>query len=1208
MTSDRAFSGPAALREVLTAAGGDPPTGRELAEVLWLATHIRPEPEPDAGIGTAAGAWPEAAPRLPQRGPAQRATIPHGASPRGMDPPRTPPGGAVPDPGSADTPFAHSPDGRVPLHRPAPPPVTGPAPPPVPDARAEVLTPAPPMISHPLAVQRALRPLRRTVPSARERELDETGTAHRIASLGARRGQWLPELRPAPERWLHLRFVLDRGPTMAMWEPLAHDLYTAFGQTGAFRTVELVRLGADGSVPPRQWTAGRTMVLILSDMMGPQWRPGATGAAGAAGRQWYRTLRRWTRELPVAVVQPLPERMWRHTPPAPVPGLFTAAGPGAPNTALRFTPYDGEARGVPVPVLEPAPEWLHHWAGLVASPAGTEFPGAAALLTDGTPAGPSVTLPGEAGDGLIPRHVPARELVLRFRSVASPQAVRLAAHLAVGPPHLPVMRLVQAAVEERPQPQHLAEVVLSGMLTAVPGPAGSYDFRPGVRELLLGALSRTGLAHTVDLLERVGAVIESRAGSARGEFRALLGGDGPAGDGRAAGEPFALVSRESVRLLRGPEPPGGPASGNGERVLAGRYRLVEVIERGTHGVVWRAYDRERDREQDRGRTVTVKIFERPGMRDSLLAMARSEHESTAVLRHPGVVKMREHGTDGGVVYLVSEALRGSSLAGLLAENGHRPLPIAEITDIAAQVIDVLSYAWKRGVRPEPPSLTNIIRLSDGMVKLRGFGGALPDDDTYDELHALGRVLYELATGVDPFGAAHSWRPPRELRPDLPAALESAIMDLLSGAAETRRRGADALRSSGVPGSTWQYGVLGPLRAMHGGRDRAPASNAVRAVLSRLLLARGELVSHEELGFALEGTSTPWDWSQVADAVDLLLDEGHAVEGPDGQYRLRLDTELDLAVAEQLADDAVRAEERGERRRAARLYDAALGHWYGEPLDGVDGRWAEREREQLRAWRRSLEDARFVLAERGTGGPPEAEVTQEEPEPEAEAPPEAPPQAVRGDAVHLAIGGAELFGVPRDTRAEARLFFIPRLRQACREAFGDAGVFEEHGTLTVPDSTLRVTAAPEYTLAQVLDRLVDPFAPILAEGMSRWLFPLPVVLTVHLHHGPPDAVALELEGKSPALGGLGGLGNGKIALMLGLRDEQYRRIGAPEGYRPFDAATEDGTTHVVWYRVIHYAPPKPASRPSWLRRLLGGGTAAGADDENGETAEGPDQSG
>ncbi|RYJ28427.1 putative serine/threonine protein kinase [Streptomyces sp. L-9-10] len=976
MTSDRALSGPAALREVLTAAGGDPPTGRELAEVLWLATHVRPEPEQvagrdseDAGPDAASAAGPGDVPPPPEPETAPPTAVPRGEAqsmgPRGI------PGGAMPVPGSGAALSPNGPDGRVALYRLAPPTLSGRAvSPPAPDARSEVLAPAPPMIPHPLAVQRALRPLRRTVPSTRARELDETGTAHRIAALGARRGQWLPELRPAPERWLHLAVVLDCGPTMAMWQPLARDLYTAFGQTGAFRTVELVRLGADGSAPPRQWTPGRTIVLVLSDTMGPQWRPELFGAAGAAGRRWFPTLRRWTRELPVAVVQPLPERMWRQTPPEPVPGLFTAAGPGAPTTALRFTPYDGEARGIPVPVLEPTAEWLGHWAGLVASPAGAEFPGAAALLPAGPTAGRSVTLRDEDGEGeagVMYLDLSARELVQRFRSVASPQAVRLAAHLAVGPPHLPVMRLVQAAVEERPQPQHLAEVVLSGMLTAVPGPAGSYDFRPGVRELLLGALPRTGLARTVHLLEQVGAVIESRAGSAPGEFRALVAGDGRAGYGRAAGEPFALVSRESVRLLRGPEPESGG------RELVGRYRLTEVIGRGTDAVVWRARDRYRDRHQDRDRTVTVKVFDSPGAtRDSLVERARAEHEATALLRHPGVVKVREHGGDGDVGYLVSEALEGRTLGELLVENGHRPLPVAEIIGIAAQVLDVLAHARRRGVRPEPPSLTNIMRLRDGLVKLRGFRGA-PPDDAYGELHALGRVLYELATGVEPFGAVNA----------LPAPLEAAITDLLSGTPETRRRGADALRSA-VPGSTWQYGVLGPLRAMHGGRDRTPAPRHAQIILGRLLLARGEPVSDIELGLALGDAPSLRDSPLVGNVIDTLLDDGHAVEGPEGDYRLRLETELDLSLAEQLAASAARAARAGETGRAAGLYDAALGHWYGEPLDGVEGAWAERERERLRAWRRTLEAARAALPEPGTASRPRS----------GTAPGAAPPSGLR----------------------------------------------------------------------------------------------------------------------------------------------------------------------------------------------------------------------
>ena len=118
----------------------------------------------------------------------------------------------------------------------------------------------------------------------------------------------------------------------------------------------------------------------------------------------------------------------------------------------------------------------------------------------------------------------ATDLVGRFRATASPEAFRLAGHLALGLPHLPVMRLVHAAIEANPRPQHLAEVILSGMLTAVPGPSGSYAFRPGVRELLLRSLPRTGRDGTEVLLSRVGALIDARAGVAPGEFRAVAAG------------------------------------------------------------------------------------------------------------------------------------------------------------------------------------------------------------------------------------------------------------------------------------------------------------------------------------------------------------------------------------------------------------------------------------------------------------------------------------------------------------------------------------------------------------------------------------------------------------------------------------------------------------------------------------------------------------
>ncbi|WP_272936075.1 SAV_2336 N-terminal domain-related protein, partial [Streptomyces tricolor] len=172
------------------------------------------------------------------------------------------------------------------------------------------MAPAPPMLRHPLGLQRALRPLARRIDAPVGHELDEPATADRIARLGADPAWWLPVLRPAQERWLRLNLVYDAGPTMPVWRPLVRELHTVLAQSGAFRTVTLYRAAADGTVhgPDAHDPAdGRTVTLLISDCMGPQWRE------GPAGTLWYATLHRWARRMPVAVVQPLPEHLWRNT-------------------------------------------------------------------------------------------------------------------------------------------------------------------------------------------------------------------------------------------------------------------------------------------------------------------------------------------------------------------------------------------------------------------------------------------------------------------------------------------------------------------------------------------------------------------------------------------------------------------------------------------------------------------------------------------------------------------------------------------------------------------------------------------------------------------------------------------------------------------------------------------------------------------------------
>ncbi|WP_279510135.1 SAV_2336 N-terminal domain-related protein, partial [Actinomadura sp. 7K507] len=375
----------------------------------------------------------------------------------------------------------------------------------------EVLVPTAPMLADPLGVQRALRPLKRRVPSRHRVELDEDATAARIADTRL----WTPVLVPSPERWLSLSLVVDTGPTMRLWRPLARELAEAMLRQGAFQDVHLSYLGTTGRIastpdaPPRDPGtlldgSGRQAVLVLSDCSGPHWWDGRAAQA----------VRRWAQAGPTAILQPLAERLWRRTAAPASPGLAVLPRPGAPNTDLRFTPYDGAvAPGVPVPVLEVAPRWFGAWARLVS---GSE-PQPAAVAT--LPSRPSGTAPIARE-----RELPVVERVRRFLATASPDAAELAAHVAVSVPSLPVMRLIQHRILGGSGPGQLAEVLLSGLLR--PADGARYEFVPGAREALLDTLPRPEALHTRHVLEAVSAEIERRAGTSAETFRALLPAEG----------------------------------------------------------------------------------------------------------------------------------------------------------------------------------------------------------------------------------------------------------------------------------------------------------------------------------------------------------------------------------------------------------------------------------------------------------------------------------------------------------------------------------------------------------------------------------------------------------------------------------------------------------------------------------------------------------
>ncbi|WP_416531095.1 SAV_2336 N-terminal domain-related protein [Streptomyces coelicoflavus] len=503
------------LREI-----GMDPDAEQLCDALWLARWTRSD--------DAADAPPVPGPLLapPVIGPPVRpVALPPGAT-------------RAPAPEQPEAPAAR----RVALY--PLPPGEGPGVRGAGRARAlPVGVPAAPVLPAPLELQRSLRPLQgyRSPATPLRSELDEVATAEVSARAG---GLILPVRRHLSRRDARLQLVLDASSSMRVWGRLFAELAQIFSRLGAFSDVQVSHLhqGPDGE-PAVSRSAdplgaplhaadrlsdptGRRIVVLVSDCAGPLWHSGHA----------HRLLHHLSRQGPVAVLQPLPQRMWNRT---RLPVTFGALSRGdtlGGGAVLRVRTASGasaEARrgALAVPVLPPEPVALGSWARLL-SGAGP-VPGAVGWVRADQPAAPAAR-PDR-------RRTPL-ERVSRFSAGASPAAARLAVYLAATPLCLPVMQLVQRTMLPGSGPSELAEVLVGGLVTrarADHGEDGSqwYDIDPEVREALL---SRLGRDEAMLVLKHCSEYIEQHFGKGGPNFPALalaqLGDDGP---GRPHAHPHA---------------------------------------------------------------------------------------------------------------------------------------------------------------------------------------------------------------------------------------------------------------------------------------------------------------------------------------------------------------------------------------------------------------------------------------------------------------------------------------------------------------------------------------------------------------------------------------------------------------------------------------------------------------------------------------------
>ncbi|WP_405613472.1 serine/threonine-protein kinase [Streptomyces sp. NBC_01508] len=204
---------------------------------------------------------------------------------------------------------------------------------------------------------------------------------------------------------------------------------------------------------------------------------------------------------------------------------------------------------------------------------------------------------------------------------------------------------------------------------------------------------------------------------------------------------------------------GGGADGSPEgRLLAGRYRLGEVLGRGGMGTVWRAVD------ETLGRTVAVKELRFPTSIDEdekrrLITRTLREAKAIARIRNNGAVTVYDVVDEDDRPWIVMELIEGKSLAEAVREDGL--LTPRRAAEVGLAVLDVLRSAHREGILHRDVKPSNVLISEDGRVVLTDFGIAQVEGDpsvtsTGMLVGAPSYISPERARGKKPGPAADLW--------------------------------------------------------------------------------------------------------------------------------------------------------------------------------------------------------------------------------------------------------------------------------------------------------------------------------------------------------------------------------------------------------------------------------------------------------------------
>lgn len=240
----------------------------------------------------------------------------------------------------------------------------------------------------------------------------------------------------------------------------------------------------------------------------------------------------------------------------------------------------------------------------------------------------------------------------------------------------------------------------------------------------------------------------------------------------------------------------------------GRFIVERELGHGGMGGVFLARDKMLDRQ------VALKVMLKSlGADPQFLERFKREAQAAARLIHPAIAQIYSYDIVDGQPYIAMEMAGGGSLLRLMEVHGKNIDP-TRVMRICKQVAEGLSCAADQGLVHGDIKPENILFDATGAAKIVDFGLAgMQDDNSGDEIwgtpyyiapekvrkgatdfrvdmYSLGATIYHALVGVAPFEGSDpnevvkarflaDAKPPSEIRPGLPKALDSVILKMMA---------------------------------------------------------------------------------------------------------------------------------------------------------------------------------------------------------------------------------------------------------------------------------------------------------------------------------------------------------------------------------------------------------------------------------------------